>query len=251
VTILVAFALVAGAFLTGLLAAAAGGQWIVGVAVPYLAATIFVVGLAVRVLGWARIPVPFRIPTTCGQQQSLDWIPNQRSRTRTIRAGDRPQALEILCFRSLLRNTKTVLVDGRRLVYATDLSLWLGAMALHWAMLVVLLRHLRLVTNPVPLFVTFVERTDGFLEIGMPVVYLTSFVLLAAVAYLLVRRITIPTVRYISLVGDYFPLFLLLGIAGSGIWMRHLAPTDITSVNAKLHGLIGFSPVFAPTEAPQ
>ena len=250
-TILVAFALVAVAFLTGLLAAAAGGQWVVGVAVPYLAVSIFLVGIVIRVLGWARIPVPFRITTTCGQQRALDWIPSQRIEnppdTRSVIGR---MALEILCFRSLLRNTKTVLVDGRRLVYATDLSLWLGAMAFHWAMLVVLLRHLRLVTNPVPAFVTLVERTDGFLEIGMPVVYLTSFVLLAAVAYLLVRRLTIPTVRYISLVGDYFPLFLLLGIAGSGIWMRHLAPTDITSVKAMLLGLISFSPVVAPSVAP-
>jgi nitrate reductase gamma subunit len=250
-TVLVALALVMGVFLAGWLGAAAGGQWIVGVAVPYLAVTVFVLGLVARVLGWARVPVPFRITTTCGQQRALDWIPSQRLENPpdTWSVIGR-MALEILCFRSLLRNTRTVLVDGRRLVYATDLSLWLGAMALHWAMLVVLLRHLRLVTTPVPGFVTLVERTDGFLEIGMPVVYVTSFVLLAAAAYLLVRRLTIPTVRYISLVGDYFPLFLLLGIAGSGIWLRHLAPTDITSVKAMLLGLISFSPLVAPSVAP-
>ena len=250
-TILVALGLVAGAFLAGLLGAAAGGQWIVGVAVPYLAVTVFVLGLVARVLGWARVPVPFRITTTCGQQRALDWIPSQRLEnppdTRSVIGR---MALEILCFRSLLRNTKTVLVDGRRLVYATDLSLWLGAMALHWAMLVVLLRHLRLLVQPVPGFVTFVERVDGFLEIGMPVVYVTSCVFLAAVTYLLVRRMAVPTVRYISLVGDYFPLFLLLGIAGSGIWLRHLAPTDITSVKATLLGLTHFAPVVAPSVAP-
>jgi nitrate reductase gamma subunit len=250
-TIVVALALVAGAFLAGLLGAAAGGQWVVGVAVPYLAATVFLVGLVVRALGWARVPVPFRIPTTCGQQRALDWIPSQRlenpHNTRSVLAR---MALEILCFRSLLRNTRTVLVDGRRLVYATDLSLWLGAIALHWAMLVVLIRHLRLVTTPVPAFVTFVEQTDGFLEIGMPVVYVTSFVLLAAVTYLLIRRLAIPTVRYISLVGDYFPLFLLLGIAGSGVWMRHLAPTDLTSVKAMLLGLTHFAPVVPVSVAP-
>lgn len=248
---LVALGLVAGLFLAGLLGAAAGGQWIVGVVVPYLAVTIFLLGIVARVLRWARAPVPFRIPTTCGQQRALDWIPNQRLENPHGRwAVIGRMALEILCFRSLLRNTKTVLVDGRRLVYATDLSLWLGAIALHWAMLVILLRHLRLLVVPVPAFVTFVERLDGFLEIGMPVAYVTSFVFLAAATYLLVRRIAVPTVRYISLVGDYFPLFLLLGIAGSGIWLRHLAPSDVTSVKAMLLGLTHFAPLVAPSVTP-
>lgn len=248
---LVALGLVAGSFLAGLLGAAVGGQWIVGVVVPYLAVTIFLLGIVARVLRWARAPVPFRIPTTCGQQRALDWIPNQRLENPHGRwAVVGRMALEILCFRSLLRNTKTAFVDGRRLVYATDLSLWLGAIALHWAMLVILLRHLRLLVVPVPAFVTFVERLDGFLEIGMPVAYVTSFVFLAAATYLLVRRIAVPTVRYISLVGDYFPLFLLLGIAGSGIWLRHLAPSDVTSVKAMLLGLTHFAPLVAPSVTP-
>jgi nitrate reductase gamma subunit len=249
--VLVALSLVGAAFLAGLLGAAAGGQWIVGVVIPYLAAAVFVGGFALRILGWARVPVPFRITTTCGQQRALDWIPSQRLENPHSRwAVLGRMALEILCFRSLLRNTKTVFVDGRRLVYATDLSLWLGAMVLHWSMLVILLRHLRLVVVPVPGFVTFLERVDGFLEIGMPVLYVTSFAFLAAATYLLVRRLAVPTVRYISLVGDYFPLFLLLGIAGSGIWLRHLAPTDVTSVKAMLLGLTQFAPVVAPSVAP-
>jgi nitrate reductase gamma subunit len=248
---LVALSLVAGVFVGGLLGAAAGGQWVVGVAFPYLAVSVFVIGLVTRVLGWAGVPVPFRIPTTCGQQRALDWIPSQRMEnppdTRSVIGR---MALEILCFRSLLRNTRTVLADGRRLIYTTDLTLWVGAMALHWAMLVILLRHLRLLVVPVPGFVTFVEQVDGFLEIGLPVVYLTSFVFLAAVTYLLIRRIVTPMVRYISLVGDYFPLVLLFGIAASGIWLRHLAPTDLTSVKAMLLGLTHFAPVVAPSVTP-
>ena len=59
-------------------------------------------------------------------------------------------ALEVLFFRSLLRNTKVEMVGEKRLVYATDLSLWLGAMAMHWSFLVILVRHLRFFTNPVP-----------------------------------------------------------------------------------------------------
>ena len=45
-----------------------------GVAVPYLAALIFIEGLIYRVIQWARSPVPFKIPTTAGQQKTLPWI---------------------------------------------------------------------------------------------------------------------------------------------------------------------------------
>jgi nitrate reductase gamma subunit len=50
-------------------------------------------------------------------------------------------------------------------------------------------------------------------------------------------------VRYISLVGDYFPLLLLLGIGLSGVWMRHLDKVDIAAVKELMVGLFHFAPV--------
>ena len=82
-------------------------------------------------------------------------------------------------------------------------------------------------TNPVPVWVTFIENTDGFLEIGLPAVFITTLTFLLGVTYLLIRRLTNPQVRYISLVGDYFPLFLLLGIGLSGAWMRHFGGRSV------------------------
>jgi nitrate reductase gamma subunit len=239
----IAFALVAGLLGLGMFGAAAGLQTVFGVVLPYAAVTLFVVGLVWRVMAWARVPVPFRIPTTCGQQRSLPWIRQQKlENPHNGWTALGRMALEVLFFRSLLRNTKTRLTEDRRLVYNTDLSLWIGALAMHWALAIVLLRHLRLMTDPVPAFVTFLESADGFFEIGLPVLYLTTPVLLAALFYLLYRRLANPQVRYISLVGDYFALFLLLGIAGSGFWLRHLAKTDIASVKALLLSLTHFAP---------
>jgi len=249
--VLLALALVAGLFGLGMAGAASGLPWVVGVVLPYVAVGVFVVGLTYQVLRWAGIPVPFRIPTTCGQQRSLDWIRHQPLENPAgLRGVLGRMALEILCFRSLLRNTRTIFVDGRRLTYATDLSLWLGAIVFHWSLLIVLVRHLRLMTSPVPGFVAFVEGADGFFEIGMPVLYVSTILLLLALAYLLYRRLAIPNVRYISLAGDYFALFLLLGIAGSGAWMRHLAPTDIASVKALVLGLTHFRPTVPATISP-
>ncbi len=242
--VLLPLAIVAGLFLLGLLGATPGMGWIFGVALPYLAVALFLFGLVHRVLSWANVPVPFRIPTTCGQQKSLPWIRQQKldNPHNTLTVIGR-MALEILFFRSLLRDTRARMTDGRRLVYGTELSLWLGGMAMHWAILSILIRHLRLMTEPVPFLVTFLEGADGFLEVGLPVFYVSSIVFPIAVAYLLVRRLRSPQVRYISLVSDYFPLFLLLGIGLSGFWMRHLTRTDVVAVKQLAVGLAHLAPV--------
>jgi nitrate reductase gamma subunit len=51
-------------------------------------------------------------------------------------------------------------------------------------------------------------------------------------------------------VGDYFPLFLMLAIGVSGVWVRHLAKTDIASVKEMALGLARFSPVVADSISP-
>ena len=242
--ILVALAAVGGLFLVGLLGGMAGMGWIFGIVIPSLALLLFVGGLVAKVWGWSKSPVPFRIPTTCGQQKSLDWLPHSRlENPQTSLQVVGRMALEVLFFRSLLRNTKAELVEGRRLVYRTELTLWLGGMLMHWSFLVIIIRHLRLMTSPVPGFVTFIEKTDGFLEIGLPAVFITTLMFLGGVSYLLFRRLTDPQVRYISLIGDYFPLFLLLGIGLSGTWMRHFGKVDIASIKELMMGLFSFHPV--------
>jgi len=239
-----AVATVIGLFLVGLLGASLGLTWALGVALPYLAFTVFVVGLVVRVTRWAASPVPFRIPTTCGQERSLPWIrQNKLDNPHTLSQVLGRMALEILFFRSLLRNTRAHLTEDRRLVYTTDLTLWAGAMAMHWSLAVILLRHLRLFTEPVPAFVTWVESADGFLEIGLPVVFLSSVLFLVALTYLILRRLLNPRVHYISLVGDYFAPLLLFGIGASGFWLRHVTKTDIASVKELALGLVHFHPV--------
>jgi nitrate reductase gamma subunit len=87
------------------------------------------------------------------------------------------------------------------------------------------------------------ERADGFMEIGLPPIFITTLLFLAALAYLLYRRLANTQVRYISLVSDYFPLLLLLGIGISGFWLRHLSKTDIASVKEMTLGLVRFAPV--------
>ncbi|MRR18077.1 MAG: menaquinol oxidoreductase, partial [Deltaproteobacteria bacterium] len=84
------------------------------VVLPYLAFVIFVFGFIYRVVKWAKAPVPFRIPTTCGQEKSLPWIKNNPLENPCCKASVIGRmASEIFLFRSLFRNSNVKMVDGR------------------------------------------------------------------------------------------------------------------------------------------
>ena len=217
---------------------------VLGVVLPGVALVTFLVGLTYRVMLWARSPVPFRIPTTCGQQKSLPWIKASWLESPSTTPGVVSRmALEVGLFRSLFRNTKVELRDGPRLLYGENRVLWLGALAFHWSFLVIFLRHLRFFMEPVPGFVVLLSSLDGFFQVGAPVLYVTDVILAAALLYLLLRRLRDPQVRYISLFADYLPLFLLLGLVLSGIWMRYFTRVDTVAVKQLALGLVTFSPV--------
>ena len=249
--ILVPLATVGGLFLLALLGGGAGMGWLFGIVIPYLALALFFGGLIHRVMSWANVPVPFRIPTTCGQQKSLPWIKQEKLENpdSTLRVIGR-MAMEILLFRSLLRNTNTEVREGRWVVHSNAVLLWLAALAMHWMFLFVLLRHVRFFAEPVPFFVTILKQADEYLQIGVPPFHITSVLFLGALAYLLVRRFVDARVRYISLAADYLPLFLLLGIGCSGFWLRHIDRTDLVGVKEMMVGLATFSPSIPETVTP-
>lgn len=218
-------------------------HFLFGVVIPYLAFLTFIAGFIYRIVKWGSSPVPFRIPTTCGEQKSLQWIKDSKLENPSTAPGVIGRmALEVLLFRSLFRNTKTELREGPKLVYGSAKWLWLAALAFHWSFLVILIRHLRFFIEPVPSFLRLVENLDGFLQIGVPRLLITGIVLLVAVTYLFLRRVYIPQVRYISLSADYFPLFLIFGIALSGVLMRYFYKVDVVGVKELTMGLVSLKP---------
>lgn len=217
--------------------------YLFGVVIPYAAIIIFVTWFIVRVLKWGSSPVPFCIPTTCGQQESLPWIKqNKIDNPSTTLGVVARMALEVLLFRSLFRNLKTQMTDGQKLVYGEAKWLWLAGLAFHWSFLIILVRHLRFFILKVPVPIQMVEGLDSFLQIGAPLFYMSDAVILLAVTYLFVRRVFIPQVKYISLPADYFPLLLILGIAVSGILMRYFFKTNVTGVKELAMGLASLNP---------
>jgi hypothetical protein len=60
---------------------------ILGTVLPYLALLVFMSGFVFRVVKWGKTPVPFRIPTTCGQQRSLPGFKPMRLKTLPTSGG--------------------------------------------------------------------------------------------------------------------------------------------------------------------
>jgi nitrate reductase gamma subunit len=242
--VLKAFIAVVALVLVALLVAQVpGGQSLLGIVLPYLAFAIFLGGFIYKVVDWAKSPVPFRVPTTCGQENSLPFIKQNKLDCPSTSAGVVGRMLlEVLLFRSLFRNTRASIHDGPRLAYGSNKWLWLFGLIFHYSFLVIVLRHMRLFTDPIAFFVPPLEFLDGFLEIGATSIYMSSFLLLVGVTFLFLRRLVRPYLRYLSLPADYFPLLLIFGIGASGILMRHVFRVDVVAVKELTVGLATFSP---------
>jgi Nitrate reductase gamma subunit len=213
-----------------------------GIVIPYIALVAFITGFVLRVVGWGKSPVPFCIPTTCGQQQSLPWIKqNKIDNPSTTLGVIGRMILEILLFRSLFRNAKTEKMQGN-LAFGSAKWLWLGGLVFHWSMLVIVIRHLRFFLNPVPAVIKQLEALDSFLQVGIPLLYITDALFVLALTYLFLRRVLVPQIKYISIAADYFPLFLLIGIAATGILMRYFLKVDLLAVKNLTMGLASFRP---------
>jgi nitrate reductase gamma subunit len=244
---LISLIAVTGLALLAAVGASAGDslRFVLGVIAPGVAFAVFLGGIIFRVVHWARSPVPFRVPTTTGQAKSLPWIRNNELEAPSGLFGVIGRmALEVLAFRSLFRNTRVeVMPEKEKVNYIADKALWAAAMAFHWAMLIIVLRHFRFFIEPVPAWVVALQSVDGFFQVGLPVYYGTTFLMVVGLAYLLARRFFDAKVRYISLPTDYFALYLLLGIALTGILMRHVEKVDVVQVKAAIAGWASFQPV--------
>ena len=168
VLILIAFGATQSAMLTIILA------W----AIPYAAFGVFFIGFLYRIFVWARSPVPFRIPTTCGQEKSLPWIKPSTLESPANSSGVIARmALEILLFRSLFRNTRTDWHENRP-VYGSAKWLWFFGLLFHWSLLLIVLRHLRFFIEPIAPWISAFSALDGFFEIGIPTLYLSDAAIL-------------------------------------------------------------------------
>lgn len=167
----------------------------------YLATAILVFGLAFRVRKYIKTPAPLKIPTTPAP---------------TTRGGVAFRMVkELTIFESLFKSNKWI---------------WLFGWLFHMGMLLVLLRHLRYFTDPVWWWVQLIQPFGKY----------ASILMLVGLAGLLVRRVVVDRVRYISAPSDYLMLLLIIGIGATGALMTFVTNADIITLKDYLLGLMVF-----------
>lgn len=167
----------------------------------YVATAVFVLGLAFKILDFARTPAPLSIPTTPAPTTSGGVA------FRMFR--------EVVFFESLFKG---------------NLWIWIFAAAFHFGLALVVVRHLRYFTEPVWFWVAFAQ----------PFGVVAGFAMVAGLAGLWARRFLVERIRYISTLSDHLMLALLLLIGATGLGMKFLMHTDIVGVKAFFLGLMRF-----------
>ena len=164
-----------------------------------LALGVLLVGTAARVLVWVRTPSPLPIPLA----------PAPRDRAGV--AGR--LLLELFAFRSLAR---------------ASLATWLPAVLFHYALLMLLVVHLRLLYPILPLWLVPFLGASGW----------ATLALVAGLGALLARRALVDRVRRISAPSDHLHLVLLLAIALSGTALKRLWPVEVHPVGEFVRGVL-------------
>jgi len=167
----------------------------------WTATLVFVLGIANKIIQYSRIPAPLKIPTT----------PAPVSQGGVVLR----MAQEVFLFKSLFR---------------ADKLLWLLGIAFPYALLLIVLRHFRYVIEPL----------NGFLAFIQPFGLYAGFLFVIALTGLLLRRLLIDRVRYISAPSDIAMLLLLIAIGATGLLMQFVSHTDIVMVKAFFRGLMRF-----------
>lgn len=189
---------------------------------PYIAVTVFIIGLLYRLGRWANARIVHNITLTPAP---------------TSEAGALVDIVkEVTFFRSL---------------FIGDRVLWTAAWIMHISLFFILAGHvlgIGLLGKQFAYLGLTSEETSELLSVLMGTFF--GVVLLLSLFYLLYRRIKINEVRIISSPSDYLLLLLLIGIVLAGNLMRFVPQWGIhyEPVRDYVWRLISFSPITSNME---
>jgi len=175
----------------------------------YGVAAVLLCGVGYRVVRYWRTSAPLKIPTT----------PAPVTRGGVVLRMFR----EVVFFESLFKGSKWT---------------WLFGWIFHFALLLVLLRHLRY----------FIDPVWGWVEWMQPAGVYAGYGMVFGLAGLWARRLMVDRIRYISAPSDHLMLVLLLAIAGTGLLMKYVLHTDIVALKLFFLGLLSFDWQPLPTD---
>lgn len=175
----------------------------------YIATIILFAGLGYKIYQYANTPAPLKIPT----------MPAPRTKGGAVLRV----LSEVFLFKSLFRSNKWI---------------WLFGYMFHVALFLVTVRHLRY----------FIEPTWWWIDLAQPFGKYAGFAMVLGLIGLLIRRIAVQRIRYISAPSDYLMLVLLILIGATGLMMSFVTHTDIVQFKAFMLGLMYFSWQPIPTD---
>jgi len=185
--------------------------YFIGVVMPYIAVGVFFGGLLYRVIVWLRVPVPVRIPVTPAPITRIGVVSRM--------------ATEFFTFRSLLKSNK---------------KLWLGGYVFHVMLGITFLVHLfNLIlyqSTPSVVGATWFDYLSTF----------SGLIFGFALAFLIIRRLVVSHIRYLSKLADYTILILLFAIVFLGNYTRSFSGVNVELVRKYLLSLIAFKPILPP-----
>ena len=177
----------------------------------WFAIAVFVLGLAYKIQQYWRTEAPLLIPTTPAPTSSGGVVLRM--------------AREVVLFESLFKSNKWI---------------WLFGWMFHFSLFLVLARHIRYFQEQPWFWVTLIQPFGKY----------AAYTMMFGLAGLLLRRIVVDRVRYISAPSDYFMLIMLLFIGIRGLIMQLLERPDIIAVQGYFTGLLGFDLFNLPISTP-
>ncbi|MBE9526632.1 MAG: respiratory nitrate reductase subunit gamma [Proteobacteria bacterium] len=176
-----------------------------------VAFSVMVLGLVFKIIQYSMVPAPLKIPVT----------PAPITKSGVVLR----LAKEAILFAALFRSNKWT---------------WLFGWMFHMSLFVVLANHLRFFIKDVPLPLVLLQNVGEY----------AAFTMFIGLTGLLIRRIYVARVKYISSPSDYLWLLLLMFIALSGIIMRFVSHTDVVAVKEFSLGLLSFNWQALPLDFP-
>ena len=168
----------------------------------YIAFFILAYGLVCKLIQYKNTPSPLKIPTMPAPTTQVGVVFRMTK--------------EVVLFESLFKSSKAT---------------WLFGWLFHFGLFLDMLRHLRYFIDPVWTWVVIIQPFGKY----------GSILMFVGLAGLLVRRIVVDRVRYISAPSDYLMLVLILCITSTGIAMSFYLGADVISVKSFFIGLLTFN----------
>ncbi|MGY0288816.1 MAG: respiratory nitrate reductase subunit gamma [Candidatus Methanodesulfokora washburnensis] len=185
-------------------------EFTIGILLAYISVIVLIVGSIYKFLTWIKVPVPLKVPLTPGPTTYTGVVARL--------------ATDAFLFRPLLKGAK---------------KLWMGGWIFHVLLLTTIIAHI--------INILFHDLWSVIGYSWYDIIGYTGIIFAGALAFLIVRRIVMPNLRYISHLSDYLILLLLISIVLLGDYVRFYSGVDVKQVSAFIYSLIYLKPIEPPS----